>query len=115
MQPPPKRELDLFKPVDFAEALRDQVPRPFIFGPIEFSGLDRGDFPAGEYREFVSQNLSESVYMPANLCIHGFKVTVKNKTLKRASTIVKHSRYMNNMVVYPVFPIEATEQPAIVE
>lgn len=54
MQPPPKRELDLFKPVDFAEALRDQVPRPFIFGPIEFSGLDRGDFPAGEYREFVS-------------------------------------------------------------
>lgn len=38
--PPPKRELDLNKPLDFAEALRDKVPRPFIFGPVEFSGLD---------------------------------------------------------------------------
>jgi hypothetical protein len=46
------------------------------------------------------------MHMPENLCIHGYQVTVKNKTLKRATTVLKHSRFLKNMVVYPVFPIQ---------
>lgn len=44
--------------------------------------------------------------MPENICIHGFKVTIKKKTLKRRNTIVKHSRFLRNLEVYPVFPPE---------
>ena len=44
--------------------------------------------------------------MPANLCIHGYKVAVKGRTLKRRTTIVKHSRFLRNMEVYPIFPPE---------
>jgi hypothetical protein len=44
--------------------------------------------------------------MPDNLCIHGFKVSVKSKTLKRRSSIVKHSRFLRNMEVTPVVPNE---------
>lgn len=44
--------------------------------------------------------------MPENICIHGLEVTIKSKTLKRASTIVKHSRFLRNLEVYPVFPPE---------
>jgi len=45
--------------------------------------------------------------MPDNLCIHGFKVCVKGKTLKRRSSIVKHSRFLKNMEVTPVVPVLA--------
>lgn len=51
--------------------------------------------------------------MPENLCIHGFDVCVKSKTLKRPTTIVKHSRFLRNMEVYPVFPPEA--EPVVAE
>lgn len=44
--------------------------------------------------------------MPDNICIHGFKVTIKRKTLKRGSSIVKHSRFLRNLEVFPVFPPE---------
>jgi len=44
--------------------------------------------------------------MPENICIHGLKVTIKKKTLKRASTIVKHSRFLRNLEVFPIFPPE---------
>jgi hypothetical protein len=106
--PPPKRELDFFKPADFAEALRERVGRPFIFGPIEFTGLNHPAlFNGEEWREVVINALETNLYMPENLCIHGYNVTIKNKTLKRASTIVKHSRFLRNMVVYPLFPEES--------
>lgn len=36
--------------------------------------------------------------------MHGVAVTCKGRTLKRASTIVKHSRFMRNLVVAPRFP-----------
>lgn len=45
--------------------------------------------------------------MPDNLCIHGFKVNVKGKTLKRRSSIVKHSRFLKNMEVTPILPVLA--------
>lgn len=44
--------------------------------------------------------------MPDNLCIHGFNVTIKKKTLKRRTTILKHSRFLRNLEVTPVFPPE---------
>jgi hypothetical protein len=50
--------------------------------------------------------LEKTPYMPENLCIHGYKVTIKKYTLKRRSTIVKHSRFLRNLEVYPVFPPE---------
>jgi hypothetical protein len=31
---------DLFTPEGFQKALRKKVARPFIFGPVEFDGLD---------------------------------------------------------------------------
>jgi len=92
------------KLADFQEALKEKIQRPFIFGPIEFSGLDQESFPGAEWRNEIVGNLSRSLYLPENLCIHGFNVTVKNKTLKRASTIVKHSRFLRNLIVSPVFP-----------
>lgn len=44
--------------------------------------------------------------MPDNLCIHGLQVMIKKRTLKRRSTIVKHSRFLRNLEVFPVFPPE---------
>jgi hypothetical protein len=55
------------------------------------------------------------MYMPENLCIHGVDVTVKNKTLKRATTILKHSRFLRNMIVYPKFPIMEIVQAPVVQ
>ena len=31
---------DLFSPEGFEKALKKKVGRPFIFGPVEFEGLD---------------------------------------------------------------------------
>jgi hypothetical protein len=44
--------------------------------------------------------------MPDGVCVHGFQVTIKSKTLKRRTTIVKHSRFLRNMQVFPIFPPE---------
>jgi len=44
--------------------------------------------------------------MPEGVCIHGFKVCIKKRTLKRRTTIVKHSRFLRNLEVFPVFPPE---------
>ena len=33
-------DYDLFEPAGFANALKSKVPRPMIFGPIEFDGLN---------------------------------------------------------------------------
>ena len=58
-----------------------------------------------------------SLQMPENLCIHGYEVTIKNKTLKRATTVLKHAKFLKNMIVYPVYPIleVAQVQAAVVE
>ena len=47
-----------------------------------------------------------SNYFPTNTCIHGLYVKVKKGTLKRTTQLVKHSRFLNNLRVYPVFPPE---------
>ena len=91
-------------PKEFGEALKEIVGRPFIFGPVEFTRLDQPDFQAALWRDKVIDFLSKSVLLPENLCTHGFKVNCKGKTLKRATTVVKHSRFLRNMVVHPNFP-----------
>ena len=51
-----------------------------------------------------------SPYLPTNIFIHGVKICIKNKTLKRRTTIVKHSRFLRNLEAVPVFPA-----PVIIE
>ena len=59
--PPPKKQLDLSKPEDFAQALREQIPRPFVFGPVEFTGLDTEPFPAEQWRATVESQLEKTI------------------------------------------------------
>jgi hypothetical protein len=40
----PQPNFDLFKPEDYLEALKEKLPRPFIFGPIDFHDLDQEPF-----------------------------------------------------------------------
>ena len=100
----------MFLPNEFAQAVQEKIPRPFIFGPIEFKELhlkeEEYPFDHTQVRASIEGVLQKTPIMPDNLCIHGFNVTVKNKTLKRRTTIVKHSRFLRNLEVTPVFPPE---------
>ena len=44
------------------------------------------------------------------ICVHGFKVGVKERTLKRSTSLLKHSRFLKNLVVIPVYPEPIIEQ-----
>ena len=97
-------------PTDFKEALREAIPRPFLFGPIEFRDLDKEENQHnGEVwrNQVIEQLLTKSVMygFPENLCIHGLNVQIKGKTLKRATTILKHARFLRNLKVTPVLPV----------
>lgn len=37
-------------------------------------------------------------------CIRGHTVQIKGRNFKRASTMLKHGRYMQNLEVHPVYP-----------
>ena len=37
---PVKKDLDLYLPQEFAEALKEKIGLPFLFGPVEFNGLN---------------------------------------------------------------------------
>lgn len=84
--------------------------RPFIFGPVEFKNLNANEaedpFRYDLARRYVEDQLIKSPYLHENICIHGFKVCIKQRTLKRRSSIVKHSRFLRNLEVYPVVPPE---------
>lgn len=86
------------------------MPRPFVFGPVEFEGLDLadGDFPfePEAQREKVTAALDRSILLPSNLCLHGFKVKVKSRNLKRRSSLLKHARFLKNLEVLPILPPE---------
>jgi len=36
--------------------------------------------------------------------VHGFKVKVKRRNLKRRSSLLKHARFLRNLEVLPVLP-----------
>jgi len=44
--------------------------------------------------------------IPSGLCIHGYKVKVKRRNLKRRSSLLKHARFLRNLEVLPVLPEE---------
>lgn len=53
-----------------------------------------------------------SIYGEAGnqILIHGLKVQVKGRTLKRPTSVLKHARFLNNMTVTPILP-----EPKVVE
>lgn len=105
-----EEDFDLFVPASFERALQSRVPRPFVFGPVEFEGLDLAEadvaFEPEAQREKVTGALDRSILLPSNLCVHGFKVKVKKRTLKRRTTLLKHARFLKNLEVLPVLPPE---------
>ena len=93
----------------FITAVRKTFPRPFTFGPVRFSELNVDDADvnaAGEARRGqVSEALNELPQMLQNqILIHGVNVLVKKRKLKRRSSLLKHSRFLQNMTVTPVVP-----------
>ena len=94
----PHREYDLFNPTDYVEVLKEKIPRPFIFGPIDFYDLTEEPFPVDHWYEEILSTLMNCPYLPPdNILIHGFNLTAKGKTLKRGSTLLKHSRFLKNL------------------
>jgi len=91
-------QFDPYIPASFERALKAKIARPFIFGPVEFEGLDlteeEAPFEPEAQRDKVASTLERGVYLPNNLCLHGFKVKVKNRTLKRRSSLLKHARFI---------------------
>jgi len=96
------------------KALEARIPRPFIFGPVEFEGLDLTDeqevFNYEESRAHVCNALERSILLPSGLCVHGFKVKVKKRNLKRRGTLLKHARFLRNLEVLPVVPPEPEDE-----
>jgi len=60
----------------------------------------------------VIEQLEKSNYFDDNICVHGYKTAIKDRTLKRRTTILKHSRFLANLVVTPNVPkiIEKKEE-----
>ena len=45
------------------------------------------------------------------MCQHGYKVLVKNKNLKRRTTLLKHARFAKNLEVTPEMPPPPVDVP----
>ncbi len=46
--------------------------------------------------------------------MHGYRVTVKERTLKRRTSLLKHARFISNLEVKPVLPAEPDFVPEVV-
>lgn len=101
----PDENYNLEDKTEFSKALKAKIKMPFLFGPVEFTGLNQNEneepFDYMFERENVINILQRSSFLPANTCIHGFRVKVKNRNMKRRSSLLKHSRFMRNMEVTP--------------
>lgn len=96
---------DLEDKVGFDKALKAKLSRPFIFGPVEFNDLNTEDaFEYEKERARVEGILARSTFNPSDICIHGYDVTVKRRNLKRKTQILKHARFLPNLVVTPKLP-----------
>jgi len=80
------KKLDLNLPKEFAKAIEERCPSDFLFGPVTLCHLESG-FSAEQARTAVQEALQKSDFFVKDLFAHGFKVCVKGRTLKRASTI----------------------------
>jgi hypothetical protein len=55
-----------------------------------------------------------SPHLPSdNILIHGFNILGKGRTLKRASTILHHARFLRNLEVQPMLP--AVSEPVTLQ
>lgn len=109
-QPSEEQAVDPSGPDGFAKALKARIPRPFIFGPVEFEGLNLSEadapFDFEAQHEKVTSVLERSLHMPSGVCVHGYKVRVKGRTLKRRTSLLKHARFLKNLEVLPKPPPE---------
>jgi hypothetical protein len=46
--------------------------------------------------------------------VHGYRIEVKERTLKRRTSLLKHARFISNLEVKPVFPAEQEIVPEAV-
>ena len=85
-----------------------------MFGPVEFKGLDctedQKPFDYEEERKHVADTLQRDIKLPMGMCQHGYKVLVKNKNLKRRTTLLKHARFARNLEVTPEMPPPPVEE-----
>jgi hypothetical protein len=84
-----------------------KIGRPFVFGPIELSGLDKDEtFDAAKTTKQIIDTLEkkDGVFGEENIFVHGYKTEIKQRTLKRRTTVLKHSRFLANLVVSPNGP-----------
>ena len=78
----------------------------FTFGPIEFTGLD-GEIDGDTQRQIVIGHLEKVNPALAKICNNfGYRICVKGRTLKRATSLLKHARFLQNLEVTPVWPPE---------
>ena len=49
------------------------------------------------------------------ICIRGYEVLIKGRTLKRRTTILKHGRFLQNLTVIPNFPAELAPVEEVLE
>ena len=100
-------DFDLNNPQEFMKALAKECPRPFTFGPIEFNQLNMSDadqpFDYEEAKQRIIDSLDLHMQQPS-CCIRGHTVQIKGRNLKRRSTMLKHGRFMQNLMVSPVLP-----------
>ncbi len=90
-------DLNLNDPTDFGKALLREVPRPFTFGPIEFSELnlaeDQMAFDVEGQKARIIDSLDLHMDQPS-CCIRGHTIKIKGRNFKRRSTMLKHGRFM---------------------
>lgn len=105
-------QFDLNAPNEFAAALKKKIGRRFTFGPITFTDLDQ-PIDAEATRQLVQDMLNgtESMQKAGEILVHGLRIKVKDRTLKRGTSLLKHSRFLSNLEACPVFPAEPEPQP----
>lgn len=106
------QQFDLYLPNEFSMALKRKFGRRFTFGPINFNDLNK-EFDGEAARKMVIDCLEASgpFREPGSaVCVHGHKVQVKERTLKRGTSLLKHSRFLNNLEVVPIWPPEPEPQ-----
>lgn len=58
-----------------------------------------------EARQLVINSLESTEHISAgNIFVHGYRVAVKERTLKRGTSLLKHARFLANLEVTPIQP-----------
>lgn len=93
-----EEDYDLFLADQFQKALCQKFVRPFTVGPITFDHLSGEVFDYDKQRQVVIKQLeAASSVKENNIFVHGFKVAVKERQLKRGTSLLKHARFLQNL------------------